>query len=385
MSGLPPVIDFQNFCVYYNIGERGSGKSALQEIIAEKHKEKGRLVIDCWGARNAENFFWFLDRNGIDPHPKHKVLVILPDYTTVNVPKKFEDHFQVVSNKEKLIPILRRAKEENRVVVFGNTFFQYNHSYSALAQFFEELLDTNVKLGYEMFVLLREAGNLFSSYLMPCKEAKDTRVRGLQLVREARHANISISLDAHMFGEILKGLRLHSDRILVKKTTKRMLPDFLQFIPDNILYQQKKYRYNPQFMRSHPRMDLMKPFQYYCVWGSLKYYCYTSQLPTFRHKEARDVFTKLTGIDIDVDKEKMAEAEAEAKKKSKTIVQMPDKEKGSSGTGVKSMSFQMSRANYDLVSEVRQITKETWNEFIVNRAREWKKQRLKTGTKVKED
>src|SRR3989304_2735483 len=44
-------------------GMRGAGKSLLDEMVAEQLYLQGWTILDLLAARNAENFFWAINKN----------------------------------------------------------------------------------------------------------------------------------------------------------------------------------------------------------------------------------------------------------------------------------------------------------------------------------
>lgn len=54
-------------------GQRGSGKSSLNEFVAEELYNDGWTVLDLWASDNLENAFWCVNLNCKEKYDKKKL------------------------------------------------------------------------------------------------------------------------------------------------------------------------------------------------------------------------------------------------------------------------------------------------------------------------
>ena len=50
-------------CIYFSQGNRNSGKSSFDEVIAEEHYRAGHTILDLHSAGNYESLYWCISHN----------------------------------------------------------------------------------------------------------------------------------------------------------------------------------------------------------------------------------------------------------------------------------------------------------------------------------
>ena len=99
--------------IYYVVGNRGSGKSSVDELIGEENYLAGHTVVDLHSASNYESLYWCINKNcggywekqkqqtkqKISPHctcsTRYPIILVVPEYTEFdqNPIDKFNEKF----------------------------------------------------------------------------------------------------------------------------------------------------------------------------------------------------------------------------------------------------------------------------------------------------
>lgn len=206
-------IDFKRPSTFFTLGVRGSGKSTLLETIGEMYRGEGHAVLDLFGSRDGEGLAW-LRAPGVDPE---KVLLIHGDNVDVTAPVDsiavsdltlgdFDKYKLLISSS----PLYSSPDQEFREVNTITSLLYRRMSWKSL-----------------IYVLVREAANLYYSRLKVTESQTAAKADMVYLIREARHMGVALGLDTLKFTSIDSDIRATIDYIFFKSQGVQGLPDDL--------------------------------------------------------------------------------------------------------------------------------------------------------------
>ena len=227
-------INLDNTATWFVLGVRGSGKSTFLESLAEAHMRRGWGVLDLWGSRDAEGLAWL--RSPWVKKMNKKVLLIHGDGVVVDTPKGVMlKHYTELDlmDLEKYDIIISASPLYN--LVTGEEYTAVNNVVNLIYQ--------RLNWRKKVFVLIREAANLFYSRIKVKKTQTAAKGDIIYLLREARHFGFTLALDTQKFTSIDIDVRSVVDYHVIKSMGFSKLPDDLSWV----------YRYlNPNYINRMP-------------------------------------------------------------------------------------------------------------------------------------
>lgn len=198
---------------YIIMGNRNTGKSALIETLAERHK----TIIDLYGSKDNENLCWCRKTSPIDD-----ILLIHGENTHVDAP------FDTKPTNELTLNDLLSYE----ATVTCNSFFSSDKvkfsSLDHVTQCLEQRSEWDE--GDLIFMAFRETMDLLYSRMTTGQGEKDAKVAFLQFFRQLRHYGVSVGADILRWTGVDKELRDLSEYIIFKKLGWKGLPRDLRFI-----------------------------------------------------------------------------------------------------------------------------------------------------------
>jgi len=188
--------------VWFCLGQRGSGKSSFLEHIGCGYLEKGAIICDLFGSRDGEGLSWLRS-----PYAKEKkVLLLKGENVDVEAPcdvkqvdklriKDFGDYDIVISSSPMYLSIDQEFTYAARVT---------------------DLLYKRLHYKRLVFMVCREASNLYYSRLKVSESQVFAKSQMIYLIREARHMGISLGLDSVRFYSIDIDIRNLADYMIIK-------------------------------------------------------------------------------------------------------------------------------------------------------------------------
>ncbi len=200
-------IDFLKPLIYFIVGTRDSGKSALLEWIATKilTLSKSSVIFDFYGSKDCESVVWCRS-----PW-KDKVLLIhgdsvrlTCDYDTLSISQL---NFESIKTFQKY-----------RVVLTTPRFYSREdpgEKYLALSKL-SRILEWRGHWKTTWFVMLREAANFINSRMYTAKNQYAAKADFADIIRESRHTGLSFGIDALKPTSIEIDVRSLADYIFLK-------------------------------------------------------------------------------------------------------------------------------------------------------------------------
>ena len=209
-------ISFNRPHSWFILAIRGSGKSSFLEHLGELYLREGHSILDLFGSRDGESLAWLRS-----PYAQEKrLLLIHSDNTSVEAPcdtkpvskvrlRDFDDYDILISSS----PLYTSPNDE---------FLQVNK--------LTDLLYKRLTWKKLVYVLVREASNLYYSRLKVAKNQKTAKSEMVYLIREARHMGVALGLDTLKFTSIDADIRAVIDYLILKKQGLMNLPRELNWI-----------------------------------------------------------------------------------------------------------------------------------------------------------
>jgi len=215
-------LDFSRPNTYLVLGQRGSGKSSLLEVIGCYYPK----IIDMFGSRDNEGLAWCRS-----PF-RDSILFITGD--SVDVKSQWDS---------KRISQIRsyRDLEKYKVIVSVSAFYgNLDEEYQCLNRLIFEILWYRVGWKQPWFLLIREASNFIYSRIKITKNQNLAKADFVYLLREARHCGCAIGVDTVRWTSIDKEIRDLADYTFIKRVGSIGLPKDLWFIyryvkPDELM------------------------------------------------------------------------------------------------------------------------------------------------------
>ena len=266
-------LSFNRPHTYYVLGIRGAGKSSLLEHIAELHLERGHAVLDLFGSRDGEGLAWLRS-----PWAEEKrILLYHGDNADVSAPydtkKVSEASLSDLNDYDILIsasPLYSSPSDE---------FLQVNRLTNLLYQ----------RLSWRrlVYVIVREAANLYYSRLKVAEDQTLAKAEMVYLIREARHMGVAMGLDTLKFTSVDVDIRNVIDYLFFKSLGLHGLPRNLHWV----------YRYiDPNAMQK------MRPDEFVIV--TRKGCLGLGKFPEVKwHKREREHILRKLGIEVEFGEE----------------------------------------------------------------------------------
>jgi hypothetical protein len=196
------TINFSKPNVYFSLGIRGGGKSSLLEHIAEQYLNEGNSVFDLFGSRDGENLAWLRSEYA----KTKKILLLKGDNVDVqsSFPVKLADQ------------VTLRDFEENDIVINASPCYLNMDQEFSYAAKLTDLLYKRMHYQRLVFMVCREASNLYYSRLKVSDNQIYAKSQMVYLIREARHMGVGLGLDSIRYLGIDIDLRHVTDYLLLK-------------------------------------------------------------------------------------------------------------------------------------------------------------------------
>ncbi|MEM2567382.1 MAG: hypothetical protein QXH20_02780 [Candidatus Bathyarchaeia archaeon] len=210
-------ISFNMPNVWFCLGIRGSGKSSLLEHIAENYLAKGHAVLDLFGSRDGEGLAWL--RN---PMVKDKkVLLLKGDSVEVE-----NCSYPVVSVSQ----FDNETLEDYDVIISASPLYKnLDEEYECAARI-TDLLYRRISHKRLIYVVCREAANLYYSRLRVSNSQTLAKAQMIYLIRESRHMGLALGLDSIRFYAIDIDVRNLTDYLLLKSQGMQGLTKDLRWL-----------------------------------------------------------------------------------------------------------------------------------------------------------
>jgi len=250
---------------YLFLGLPESGKSATNEVFAERHPH----IIDIYGSKDNENLCWCRDTSPIDD-----VLLIHGDNTEV------EASFET----KRISDVTISDVENYEGIVTCHAFYSSDAmKFSSIQKLADQLYSRlSWRKGDIVYLLMRETMNVIYARTSQGMGEKEAKADLLYFIRELRHFGFSVGADILRWTGADKELRDLSDFMIFKQVGEKGLP------------REKRYLYNYLHpisfaqMKSHEFVALRKD-------GAIAY-CQNA-LPRYHKEEGVNLLAEL-GIRI---------------------------------------------------------------------------------------
>ena len=255
-------IEFHRPKTFLNIGQRGSGKSSLLEVVATNYVK----IIDLFGSRDNEGLAWC--RSPL----KDSVLFVVGDSI------KISSDWPAIKISELKFSDIKKYDVVTSVHAF---YGSSDEEYIGLNRILD-VLYRRTHWENPWFLLVREAANFIYSRIKLTKNQHIAKADFIYLLREARHMGYAVGVDTVRWTAIDIEIRDVSDYTFLKSVGRKGLPRDLRFI----------YRYiNPYSMMR------MKPNIFVLVTDSGSIGVGASDYP-YWHKEEKEDLMRELGIGI---------------------------------------------------------------------------------------
>ena len=223
--------------VYFGLGIRGSGKSSVLETIGEYHLDAGHAIMDLFSSRDGENLAWCRSEWAEDK----KVLLLHGENVDIKAPfktKKAEDLYLHDFNTYDLViscPIMYLRPEDE---------------FEAVNKIIDRLYRRPPSWSKLIYVIAREAANLFYSRLRISKSQLAAKSEVAYLTREMRHQGISLGIDSIITTAVDYQVRVQSDWTFIKSMGITGIRD------DDPLFFLYSF-FNPAYIRRMPKREFL--------------------------------------------------------------------------------------------------------------------------------
>jgi len=243
------IIDPNNFECILIAGQKGYGKSALAELIAESLYDEGRIIIDAIAPAHSHEMLWWPLNDNKDEEMSVPLLIIGPK----GLPIEYPDYCDVVveappMNEYDLSQILFKAGREKRVVAFDASLFPSEvEAYDMLADWLEYIPKVQRFIRTDLVFLAREIGTYIYSRIKAPRVSKKLKTTLIAMTREVRSAGrMTMICDVQREKDVDASFRDQVDKIFFKRTRSRLLSDDMQWVHEEIEYNARRFRSNPE-------------------------------------------------------------------------------------------------------------------------------------------
>ena len=189
--------------VYFGLGIRGSGKSTVLETIGEYHLDAGNCVMDLFSSRDGENLAWCRSAWAEDK----KILLLHGDNVDVKAPyktKKADDLY------------LHDFDTYDIVISCPLLYSRPEDEFKAVNLIIDRLYRRPPSWSKIIYVIAREAANLFYSRLRISKSQLQAKSEVAYLCRELRHQGVSLAIDSQIITGVDYQVRTQADLTFLK-------------------------------------------------------------------------------------------------------------------------------------------------------------------------
>lgn len=198
------------------LGRRGSGKSALLELLASKYLESGGKIIDLFGSSDGEGLSWLRS-----PYAADKNICLLHG-----------DGIEIKgwNNTLPATNFSLAELDKSDIFVSANPLYKNKDDEYDCVNSIVDKLWRRLSWSKPVCVIVREAANLFYSRLKLTYNQQDAKAEMVYLMREARHHGISLLVDSLRYTSIDIDIRSLSDYTFIKNIGVTGLPEELWWI-----------------------------------------------------------------------------------------------------------------------------------------------------------
>ena len=262
-------INFDQASIWYCLGIRGAAKSTFLEHLGMNYLEHGSVIFDLFGSKDGEGLAWLRS-----PYAKDKKILLVKG-ENVDVQCSFE-----VKPAEMLT--LNDLESYDIIISANPLYLNFDQEFSCAAKIMD-LMYKRFTYKRLLFVLCREAANLYYSRLKISNDQTLAKAQTIYLLRESLHMGLSLALDSVKFTAVDSDIRGLTDYLILKSQGLFGLPVDLKW-----LYSV----YNPFVLRNMPR----KFFGIVCKTGALG----LGEFPPHEwHKERRENIIEAVGLKIE--------------------------------------------------------------------------------------
>jgi len=291
------VIDLDAFESVLISGLRGSGKSALLEVLAEQHHLKGRIVLDLFAPRNFEESFYVLPGAYGVCFPI--VMVHPPQVELHFTDPRFARLIKPMVSTTPLQEILETAERLEAIVTVPSKLWPPGRVLTLLTQWLWALLDVADRVKTPLCVCFREASVAFSQYKVFPDQETDFKRALIWYHRHARHHRTTVLTDIQRSVDMVKTMRSIMDRYHIKRSPKGLVPDEYKWALTEI--REIREKFPPRLWKDRemnfPKIPKLYPREFYAFQSDDQLRCVErNSLPIHRHKSPYDNFLRLTGL-----------------------------------------------------------------------------------------
>ena len=272
-------ISFREASIWYTLGIRGSGKSTFLEHVGMNYSANGAVIFDLWGSKDAEGVAWLRSDFAKDK----KILLVKSE--NVDVQGSYETR-----NADALT--LHDFETYDLLLSVSPFYLNFDQEF----YYTGKIMDLMYKrLAYKrlVFVICREAANLYFSRLKICDDQTLAKAQCAYLLRESRHMGLAMGLDSTKFTSIESDIRALMDYLVIKSQGMLGLSDDLKWLYSF---------FNSAIIRKMPQ-------QYFCIvskngglgLGEFPYHDW--------HKRIRENILEAVGLKVEPHGEAVKEAE----------------------------------------------------------------------------
>jgi len=192
---------------YLLLGLPESGKSATNEVFAERHKH----ILDLYGSKDDENLCWCRKTSPIDD-----ILLIHGDNTSVDA--SFDT--------KKISDVTINDLNNYEAVVTCHSFYSSGEmKHNSITKLADQLYDRRSwKQGDIIYLIMRETMNVIYARASQGVGEKEAKADLLYFIRELRHFGFSIGADILRWTGADKELRDLADYMIFKQVGEKGLP-----------------------------------------------------------------------------------------------------------------------------------------------------------------
>lgn len=221
IRGLAENFDFSAPNVLFALGVRGAGKSVFLEVLGEWELHMGNSIFDLFGASSGEGLAWL--RSYWVLEEKLPVLLIRGEHITLEF--KYE-RYEHKSWKD----IDLEDFEKYKIIVSASPlYFDRNEEFVASGHMLNLLFERH-GWNRHIYLVVREASNLFYSRFKLSAGQLDPKAKGIYLMRESRHHGLSLGLDSQKNTSIDTDIRALCDYIVFKSQGLFSIPSEFNFL-----------------------------------------------------------------------------------------------------------------------------------------------------------
>lgn len=213
---FPEKINYHKANCQVIVGEKDTGKSALNENFATRYAEKtkGAKILDLWGSRDNEGLAWCRS-----PY-KDSVLLIVGDSTDLACSWDYK-HVSEVKLSD-----IAKYKVVVSVAAFYSSLKEEHYAIKTIM----DSLWRRTHWSDVWYLLIRETANLIYSRLTVGEDQTRAKAYVIYVLREARHMGYAVGADAIRYMSVDIDLRYLADYTCIKQMGQHGLPRSLKWL-----------------------------------------------------------------------------------------------------------------------------------------------------------